>query len=265
MKPASLVNRGNACWLNTLLQVLMSCESVVNYSTSHSDDLSTYLLILLRGNDVASRIANELRLRLVMRDCPMVNMLTGGQECIREGLNLMLSATDDTFGDLFLVRMSIRRQCSACGACKTDDPCKSMYIDINKSMTETEMAAHVKSSSCVLDGYKCPRCECISTTRQEYRLTRTPPVLILNYSEKKRLDFPQSFKIKGREFDFRYELVGQVEHMGGAYGGHYYANVSRNDEVWRVDDTSITPSGYSATGDTTMLFYQRYSFPKGVL
>lgn len=265
MKPASLVNRGNACWLNTLLQVLMSCESVVNYSTSHSDDLSTYLLILLRGNDVASRIANELRLRLTKSSCRRVNMLTGGQECILEGLNLILSATDSTFGNLFLVRMNVKRQCSSCGMCRTDEPCESKFVDINTSMTETEMAAHVKSTSCVLDGYKCPRCAGVSTTQQKYQLAHAPSVLVMKYPEKKQLDFPQSFKINGATCDFRYELVGQVEHTGNAYGGHYYANVLRNDEIWRVDDTSITPSEYSTTGNTTMLFYQRYSFPKGIL
>jgi ubiquitin C-terminal hydrolase len=120
------------------------------------------------------------------------------------------------------------------------------------------------------EDYKCAACAPSAAAPNPaayrvYNLTMVPEIIVCVFNLyvgfggvrqaryiPDRLEFPAVEN--GRVLRFR--LVGQVEHAGSLSGGHYWARALRaHDQVFLLNDRSVTPASFASTPNTYMVFY----------
>jgi hypothetical protein len=111
--------------------------------------------------------------------------------------------------------------------------------------------------------FKCPNCEVVTQAYRVYSLAMVPEIIICSfnlYSERLVHYFPEKLPIPASAGgDHVFRIVGQVEHAGNAWGGHYWARCLRTSgAVYVLNDTGVTattPNAFRPSAETYMVFY----------
>lgn len=98
----------------------------------------------------------------------------------------------------------------------------------------------------VLDGtnsWNCPNCKKKVTAHKKMELSEVPDVAIFTFNRfngmvknNTQITLYPFIELDGKKL----KLVSTVNHYGGTNGGHYIANVNRNDIWYKVDDSSTS-------------------------
>jgi ubiquitin C-terminal hydrolase len=108
--------------------------------------------------------------------------------------------------------------------------------------------------------YLCEKCGVKGDTRRIELLKQLRECIVVMYNKflhKQLATFPETLMMPTfpRGTFLRYDLVAQIEHIGGMNGGHYYAIARRDGKWYNMNDSSVHESHPQATSNTFMLFY----------
>jgi len=256
-QPYGLQNVGNTCYLNSMLQCLLSCDSFNKFvfTMKPNEFAEEYKKLYMHGGDAAG----VLRFIIKGVDSP-ANLHFGTQEDSNEGFMLLMDVISKygNINQVFNIRYVSEYHCSLCELhqINKDDECE-IFISYEDGSIEFEQYIRLQANR-IID-YKCPRCGKTGGTIQTKKLCRIPDVVVVlmkKYNHKSLLQLPLSFSIQTLTKPNIYKLVGTIEHYGSQTGGHYVAQCRRNNNEYLFNDASVTPHPLSVTSNTYVAFYQ---------
>lgn len=244
-----LQNTGNSCYLNSLIQSLISCsafnEFILSDPNAEANKTVAELIKLLRKP--ASAQPKKVNVHSLITILPNLMIIKnkafrfqmGRQEDAHEGFQLLSEAVGSRYDILFHNKYKVQVHCHNCGhdTYPKVDPCEVVIkIGQRELNSKVNIEDHIKRHIEALDDYKCDKCKIKNTQTQKYiirvdTLSRVSEVIILlfkKYNEKSNIYFPTSLDFKGTAKNtLHYEMVAQIEHYGSMYGGHYTARCLR--------------------------------------
>jgi hypothetical protein len=261
----TLENNGMLCYLNSLIQALMSCSSIItclkkcqgSKSFSENKLARLFLEIYERNSGVAPKKkcriddASEILLEINIARQGKDNLLPGRQEDIHEGLMLFLETIGCGLIKLFHVRHTLSIYCKTC---KVDRPagcsCPSEpVIDLSEVDpilqenldTKQSVEKYIQQYVQVSTGYTCENCGTVNTYNKEtntedmkviqiYRLAKLSEIIVLmfkKYNGKSERYFPPTLEFSSKTGKLFYKIVAQIEHSGGRNSGHYICKCLR--------------------------------------
>lgn len=210
MAPGGFPNSGQVCYLNSLLQALLSCTSlreIMEIFVLDYENQKSYNPKLPEPNKMArifAEIYNSrpqfrfdqwptfvhriLNMELASRGMPGFM----GQSSASETLVKLLECINMSYVyRLFGVTYLSSLQCQACGeaSIKKDVSIQiNMFGDQVKALTTKEaFERYIYEHYEALDGYKCDKCHA-PVTRRSYKLTGLPEILVLVFNKYTTID-----------------------------------------------------------------------------
>lgn len=224
-------NIGNSCYLNSLIQALMSIpqfnQSILN-DTEPNELVQAYKRVL---GYKQLEIHNLQQILNILIRLSKGRFRWGSQEDSHESLMLLFSS----FGK-HSAMFELRQRCNMICECGY----KLLYpgnetekiLQFNSEITSKALISQVLYPP----NYKCDGCGIRNTVdrnpiKQVYTLTLLSDVIVITfpkYDRKVLHDFPFSlaFRMKGGEVK-EYTLCATIDHFGDQNGGHYTAKALR--------------------------------------
>lgn len=274
-RPFGLANTGAFCYLNSLLQALLSCSSLVRTALTHREYLQQtrtgaafYELVATaeerpeNARTLSGKLLSALMADVTQRrDADKGRRAFGAsQESASEALALLLEMLDPPAKDknvkfvvspishLFLHRYRCVVTCGECKRAVSDTVDVSVQLDLfymndAPPTTEAAFAQGLQRTRGTLD-YKCPVCNKLVRATRDYVLTMAPEVLVCVfgiYSARPRRYLPDRFSLPRQSGHVVYRYVADVEHVGALGGGHYTARGRRADGALYVFNDEAAP------------------------
>lgn len=263
--PAGFRNTGAICWLNSLMQSLLSCPTFTRAVVRAESDLARSKIgatvhALAKdslNNAPVAHYTGQLRAAI----CEQKHF-GYGQECAAEGLTLLLDTIRaPAVTDVLTYRYRVGRVCF---------PCKAVAEDSHKeNLGHAIRMFHYDGKESFIDALKLQvdeldhsefACSCGNMQSRVYRLTMLPEVVVVQFNKffgKRLLPFPEEFVVDGTAGQkMKFRQVAQIEHSGSMHGGHYWALCRRADGIYCLNDQSCSRvPGFAPTVNTHMVFY----------
>jgi ubiquitin C-terminal hydrolase len=185
--------------------------------------------------------------------------LGNSQECANEGFIYTL----DALGLPAEVFHNEYERGVRCSYCKYINPLrdKSYYIMVDPNVPADSLSAYIQRHNEPHTEYMCEKCGQKGDTYRIELLKQLRECIVIMYNkflQKSLATYPETLFMPTfpRGTFLRYELVAQIEHIGGMNGGHYYAIVRRENGNWyNVNDSSVYLGRPTPSTNTFMLFY----------
>lgn len=215
-----LQNNGAVCYLNSLVQAILSLPAFVKKMIDHTDEfrdgdadfgvamlnlLSKYQPQINRRNEVnfekiksdnVYQILKEIQKKR-SADNHTTTLHTGAQEDVFEGFKFLIECLGDPFPDIFNIRHSTIIKCKNCGSDhrSNNDSCPPNIFfnmseqnpEIQKNLnTQENVQNYIKTHMLYPEDYKCEKCNIKNTSttrmiRQFYTLCRLSSVIVLSF------------------------------------------------------------------------------------
>ena len=263
LPPRGLHNNGIICFLNSLLQALMSCTSltdiVLNTDTTHPIGIlyKKMLADAIAGNRIdyySEILINAISTTLNKKNVIFGNMQEDCFECLTYMLDIL---NDNTVTRLFEHRYELNIQCCAChNIVRKEDT--SIAMIVQKSDT-TDIYNSIRRQYPLIDNYRCSSCGDMDHMRYVRALRMLPEILILildKYNEKWNSDFPHELEFPSTNGNkLRFSIIAQIHHSGSISGGHYWATCKRQNGIYTFNDDTVHADSFKPTRETYMLWY----------
>jgi ubiquitin C-terminal hydrolase len=268
-----LQNASNYCWLNSLVQVLISLPAFTHAlnkipsekQTTFTKSLLNVIQTLNNSNENIVDVSSKLNMDIVSSTKLWKNNMVGyGQSCADEALTTILQLIDDKYVEYVMTNVyGYNINCTNCKQIISDvrDRATKITITSQSNMTTEEFCKHIMRRTSICSEYKCENCNMIlyDVPRTEFvRTVREIIIVMFNkfYTKDYFYDYPSklSFPKKGGG-SIDYILVGIVEHYGTMAGGHYTSRAYRHGKWYNFNDSHISSSDPNPTKDTFMLAY----------
>lgn len=281
--PFGLNNTGVICWLNSILQVLLSCSSLNKVlieceAEFESNEFAKEYIRLLKAivpnrpedepidpAKFGTASANILRgfVKQLRLKAPSFR-IGSSQECADEAFTLIIDLFDHSkVSKLFSNVYELSITCKNCGDIVSSTRDKTYKINLfcqKKLDTVDSFCQYIRVHPSELEYYKCDKCK--KTMPKAYRIEKLKmlrEIVVITFNKFHSKDnrwFPSelSFNAKGGG-KLRYKQIGQVEHGGTMSGGHYYANALRGDGFMRFNDSHVGTASGGPTPLTYMVVY----------
>lgn len=256
--PKGFRNIGAICWMNSLMQSLLSCPTFMKTVIRNRESLTQNELgkILYELVDDAVSGNDTSQYTCMMRNVLMQRKhFATRQECAHEGFHMIMDLlSNDAIAEVFLHRVRYYLACSSCKKSRVCENRSNFIINLTHYAKNDDFmeALRMRSSDTEV------KCECGEMMKQIDILTMVPEIVVVAFEKfynKKDLYFPQTFDItdkSGKKMIFK--QVAQIEHSGSMNGGHYVARCLR-DNIYQFNDLSVSPSSLTPTPNTYMVFY----------
>jgi len=248
----ALKNNSNLCYLNSLIQSLLSCsafnEAVVNEKREIIINNKTIQEIIDLITKPINKSARTIRTYdvyklfsyLMTAKNKAIRFQYGRQEDAYEGLLLLLDTLGMKYDLLFHNRYKSQMHCTVCKHNVfpgRDDACE-IVIEIGDDLnTKKSIEEHIKQNISYPEDYTCEKCKVRNAAKSRHNiyrintLSRVSEVLILlfkKYVNKSNIYFPKTLDFQGTNNNrLNYRIVAQIEHFGNMYGGHYQTRCLR--------------------------------------
>lgn len=295
MKPSGLHNIGANCYLNALLQSLMSCTHFHNLLDkiksnpitfkSSSPLVKAFVTGLDNDPSFSSTVFHTYRAMLQNKSIKdkMKRNFGSSQEDSSELFHILMELTsDERFSSIFRIKTEMNIGCPDTREIiskKIEDNLE-MQLDVpNGDYSQKEWEEYImkklttdievmepeydKNTKKIIGGYRCNKCNKIHTVRKVTFITGLANIIVLSFKKfqmKKNIHFPQSLTFmsntQGEEVPITYDLVAIINHSGTMSGGHYYADIKRGDKYYRANDSMVSEIGSLVPqSDSYMAFY----------
>jgi uncharacterized UBP type Zn finger protein len=295
MPPTGIVNAGNTCWMNSVLQCILSVQELADSLEKVREPAG--------DADVAWRIAHEVALvaqamrsdvvaSYSRRDASRLKELLSAanpglqlddQNDADEGARTILNAihehqTAESGGNntevmrLFSYETQKKSTCDSCGDVRTDANTETTIGPMTLPMSGGRATSLGKLIGNALaatrpEGLRCEACKGVGTRSIETRMARRPIAALFSMGRFQygargmrkngaAVRYPETHPSLGK-------LRAECMHSGSHFGGHYTANVRvcvRDVETWHAfSDESVKkkrlPGVKERTKEVYMLLY----------
>jgi ubiquitin C-terminal hydrolase len=252
--PYGLENNGCVCYLNALLQSLISCTSFISSlkKIENKSDIVNDLINMRSSCSILSHMRKKF---------PQFGK---SQESASEGLVLLLETIDNE--DIYKKFNHIYEERIVCINCKTilsanrEISIHFLLFDEDKLKTDG-LDKYILEYYNTIKDYKgeCKKCSNTSFTRC-YLLKYIPEIVvcILNrYLKRSDILLPETFKVVGtNNININYKKIAEINHSGSLGGGHYVCDaVRKNNKVYNFNDTHVSVSSLGTKKETYITFY----------
>lgn len=294
--PFGLDNTGIICWLNSIIQSLLSCTALNKIILEVKDELNNrfareYARLVYFTVEVAKssdwnpdsvrRASSELQRAFAECVRAKYSRTIGyQQECVDEAFTMMIDLFDHPrIASLFSNNYELQICCPFCKEMVSAVRDKTYKIEVFTQQPIADARAfndYLRIHQSPMDHYECPKCKLTSTPNRIERLTMLREIVTLvfnkygtKYGSSESRFFPPELKFQAKGGGWlMYRQVAQIEHVGSLHGGHYYADVIRSLpgtdnklDFYRVNDSSAVPNRPMPTTNTYMAFYHLVSSP----
>jgi ubiquitin C-terminal hydrolase len=246
--PRGLSNIGNSCYLNSVIQALLSCH---NFNA---------MMIIWETKNISTEEYNKILKGDVSHAGSLLQTIMGKglhyghQEDAHEGLLLLLDAFGDEVSKVFTIKHRTKFKC-ICGFRNIIKGSPELFIDYYGQ--DSSLESYLLLQTIQPNDYRCDSCKRVNTTRMIKKLYSISDIIIVTFKKyycKNPIDFPTQITLAS---SLRYQLVAQIEHFGGPHGGHYVTRALRQGTVYLFNDSSITVSNFEPTPHTYMIYYHK--------
>jgi ubiquitin C-terminal hydrolase len=255
-----LPNYGATCYLNSLIQCLISCPSLFDDDSTLRGELFEELKKIRSKKTTPETLWLKVLSAASKRDDKI--RFNRGQQDANEGFHLL---ADNISGieDYFRLHTRNKIVCAKCGSEKIIRH-SDFFFKIGSVPPNYTMNEFIRKHKSVVESYRCEKCGDRGKKEQITSLAFIPTIFTIlfeKYDGKKKIDYPKILKFptfNGKEI--RHVLVATSEHSGTMSGGHYWANCLRQEGWVRLNDSQITPiSKIESTQNTYLCFYHFHS------
>ena len=253
------INHNSICYLNSILQCLLSCSKFVKYIVKIRDEYT-------QNNNKLGEAFLKLILKNAKNDpeTPYMSMEINkimninGQQCASE---MLLKLIDDLkLEKLFEQKIEKSLYCMNCNkivSVKYDIAYIHNYTDSENNNDDSNKKINM-NFNCI-DDYNCDKCKKKTKLIMLNSLEKTSDIFVISfnkYIKKDIVNYPHILSLTNKKN--KYKLVGIINHHGNIMSGHYWAEVIRNNNFYNVDDTSVQKiNSFNNLKDNFILFYEK--------
>jgi ubiquitin C-terminal hydrolase len=250
-----LENNGVLCYLNSLIQALMSCTSmnqkIKNIRVGLCD---IYRIIYKKIGEKKCHIGDDVNIKtgnvsfILAHLCARYksrsdSLCIGRQEDAHESFIFLIESMGNNIEKLFHVRYETYIYCTICKKKKkSGNNQPELYIDLSGISFEnkSEMENCIERSINAPESYKCEYCSAVnnpldngkyeSNILQICNLVRLSEILVIllrKQSSEIVKYFSDILNFKSKYGLMEYKLVAQIDHIGTSDSGHYVARCLR--------------------------------------
>lgn len=259
------INHNSICYLNSILQCLLSSTKFVRYIVNHREEYSkhknkytmklseTFLKLILKNAKNDSDVAYmSVEINKIM------NII--GQQCAAE---MLLKIIEDlNLENLFELKIEKSFYCMNCNNIVSikKDVSYINNISLNPDALSKNFTKKINTDLNYIDDYQCNKCKQKTKLIILNNLDKTSELFIISfnkYIKKDLVEFPETILLTDKKIP--YQLIGIINHIGSYQsGGHYWAEIKRNSGYYNIDDTSINKiDKFNIIKNNFILFYEK--------
>jgi ubiquitin C-terminal hydrolase len=230
------VNHNSICYLNSILQSLLSCKKFVKHIINNREEypensLPKIIIELILKNAKKDSDAPYLSVKINN------NMKYRGQQCAYE---ILLKIIEDCKTEsIFQNKIEKTFYCFNC-----NDSVKviseTCYIFNYFEINNKNFTKKINVNFTDISDYKCDKCKKTSNLIIVNTLKTTSEIFVISFNKfikKDTIEFPDELLLTDKKK--KYKLVSSINHMGSTSGGHYWCETKRNEKIYHIDDMSI--------------------------
>jgi len=283
-------NTGAICWMNSLLQAIISCKSLCQYFLSSdalkeadlgntAKELSTLIRCYREGSGANESVKDKSLdvLKALIRDLKdkkkTINWMESGQQSCSEGLVLILEMLsnkkiDALFYHIYEIKTICNNTNENVSTVRDTNNIFYLWEFTEQKLLESSLEEMILSyteehkEEYIPDDYKEKHKEGY-TYKKVYKLRRIPNIVIIALNRYKsprnsNLKLPLEFTIPSNKgTNMVYTKIAEIDHLGSLHsGGHYVCRCKRNDKVFLFNDISFKEYKFGTLASTYLTFYE---------
>lgn len=235
-----LMNLGNTCYLNSVLQSLAPVFSR-DGGTANGQIIADFIRRLRHTSD------SPLNPQCILDELP-TKYNQGRQMDAHECCIDLLDILDDESKCLQRFK-GIEESVIRCNTCETHSRSKHSTTTLMLNVAPNMDTTLLESMKPEIVEYHCEKCNAKTKAMKFMYMKKWPKVLIVNL-KRFRTEGSRRHKVGGLvripfhwtpiESEVKYDLCSIVNHTGNAYGGHYTAIVKRSTNWYLANDTYMS-------------------------
>ena len=289
-KHVGLLNKGNTCYANSILQVLSVIPSLWSQSASETGHISPLtkavsLIVSLLNRAVTPVDPSSFLRALARKFCSNQDspFNINSQQDVSEILQVLLDdfkGTSPLAEDIFSTTIQSTVTCDICFCSSIKEEKLDILSLPTKKHISTSFTDLLKSQSLSGDNmWFCPQCSSKQNATMDSIITRSGSVLILQlkryatfqgnvFKDTRQVDclpcpghtleipIDQNNSIS---FSNRYKLMATINHSGNLDAGHYWAFIKKGNLWLKCNDSSVLSVKSSVLNNSSvyLLFYVR--------
>ena len=279
------INNGNICYFNSLLQCIINCKYIMFYLVNENKPKNELQLFFKNKfihftelynnedhknfNKETSMFSYEL-LKILLKKYRQFDI--NQQQSSSEFFLYIIEELG--IEHFFKIKHKINIHCGNCKNVSSKiDECFHFEMFCDNIEKEVDIDDFMYSTN-VINGYKCDNCKNTSKAiyeKQALNISKYFVILLNKYFNKVKIEYPNTFEMLVKNMNNNqiqndipkncvWENIGQIEHQGHLYSGHYTAICKRLNKVFYFDDMRLNmpdDKKIHPSKNTYMIFYEK--------
>ena len=228
---SGLVNNGNHCYMNTLIQCIRSVPGAI------------FIEKYVQGKCVDMKTLQK-----------MCKMDLAEQNDVQE-VFMAIAENEKTISEM---TRGENKRTTICGQCGERFVNREAFVCVDLPLTKEDLVGCMKEHYSVelLWGWECSVCKFRGASKTMSRISKLPHLLVISLQrfDNRKLRVPCSIEIEGYIYTFR----ASANHIGTQGNGHYTATVRRETGWYSIDDEKVAECKQpETTSEAYLLFFAR--------